>query len=56
VADAEALRVSTVEQLAPHDVLENEAVVPWGIPEAEKLTVDVLEAKLRLIVAPADDP
>ena len=56
MADAEALRVSTVEQFVLHDVFDNEAVVPWGIPASEKLTVDVLEAKLRLIVAPADDP
>jgi hypothetical protein len=56
VADAEALRVNTVEQFAPHDVFENEAVVPWGIPETEKFTVDLFQTKLRLIVAPADDP
>src|SRR5205814_7745672 len=53
---AEVVRVRVVEHVGVHEVLEKEAVVPAGSPEAEKVTgCEVPETRVAVMVFVTDE-
>src|SRR5438477_10983980 len=54
---AEVVRVRVVEHVGVHEVLEKEAVVPAGSPDAEKVTgCELPETRVAVMVFVTDEP